>query len=281
MVSMLRTSGDILEFAVETTDGTVGHVKDLYFDDQTWVIRYFVVHTGPWLIGRKVLISPISAGRPDWSGHLLPITITKDQLRSSPLIDTDRPVSRQHEAQLHDFYRYPYYWQGNDIWGTGLYPAQMVTGIGFGDADSEIRLRAVQTSRAAHQHHSGAPADPNLRSCNAVSGYRVGANDGEIGHVTGLLVEEDTWAVRYMVVDTSNWWLNHQVLVAPQWIKDVRWAERLVSVDLSRKALKDSPPYTTGELLSRSAESRLFLHYGRPNYWQPGSKVVTSGRGAP
>jgi hypothetical protein len=268
---MLRTSGDILEFAVDSTDGMIGHVRDLYFDDFTWVIRYFVVNTGSWLTGRKVLISPISAGLPDWSGRVLPVTITMDQVRSSPLIDTDKPVSRQHEADLHNHYSHPYYWHRSDIWGTGLYAAQLVSGIGYGGAASEIRLRTAQASREERQNRSSLPADPHLRSCKAVSGYRVSANDGEIGHVTGLLVEEETWAIRYVIVDTSNWWLGHRVLVAPDWIKDVRWAEQQVSVDLSRQDLKYSPPYTNGELLDRSAETRLFLHHGRPNYWQKDS----------
>ena len=114
------------------------------------------------------------------------------------------------------------------------------------------------------QHHKD---DPHLRSCNAVMKYHIQANDGEIGHVRGLLVDDETWAVRYLIVDTSNWWLGHQVLVAPQWILDVNWSRSHVSIDLSRKVLKDAPPYDVTSPLGRQQEVDLFEYYGRPGYW--------------
>ena len=98
-------------------------------------------------------------------------------------------------------------------------------------------------------------------------GYHIEATDGDIGQVKGLLVDEETWAVRYMIVDTSSWWFGHQVLIAPQWIKSLRWDERTVAVALSREAVKDSPSYDPATLPDRSAESSLYAHYGRVGYW--------------
>ena len=164
---MLRNSKDLEGCAIGATDGTIGEMKDLYFDDEAWVIRYFVVSTGAWLANRKILLSP-------------------------------------------------------------------------------------------HQRD-----DPHLRSANAVLKYHIHASDGYIGRVEGLLVDDETWAIRYLIVDASNWWLGHQVLVAPQWIQGVNWFSSNVSVDLSRKTLKDAPAYAPASSLDRQQEIELLEYYGR------------------
>ena len=118
---MLRNSKDLEECVIGATDGTIGDVKDLYFDDEAWVIRYLVVATGDWLANRKVLISPFSLSQPQWAQKLLRASITKEQVKNSPDIDTDRSVSRQHEVQYLKYYRYPSYW-GGGLWGGGANP---------------------------------------------------------------------------------------------------------------------------------------------------------------
>ena len=110
--------------------------------------------------------------------------------------------------------------------------------------------------------------DPHLRSCQAVIGYHLEASDGDIGHLQGMLVEEDTWAIRYMVADTSNWWMGHQVLIAPDWVSDIRWSDSKVSVNLTRQAIQDSPQFDSSSELNRQQELALYRHYDRPNYWE-------------
>ena len=113
---MLRTMKDFEDYAIHATDGVIGHVKDFYFDDEAWVILYFVVETGGWLSSRKVLISPIAISHPDWTDKVLPVSITKEQVKNSPDIDTDKPVSRQHEMRYLGYYDYSYYWGGVGLW---------------------------------------------------------------------------------------------------------------------------------------------------------------------
>ena len=263
---MLRNLKDIEDYKIRATDGDIGSVKDFYFEDDAWVVRYFVVDTGTWLTSRKVLISPISVHQPDWSARTLPVAISKQQVKSSPAFDSDMPVSRQNEEQYMGYYGYPHYWGGGGMWGEGLYPYAMVPGYaGFG-LDRVERERELENylrdERVRHRNDN-----PHLRSCNAVSGYHIDATDGEIGHVAGFLVDDETWAIRYVVVDTSNWWLGNKVLLAPDWIKGVNWSTQTVSVDLSRESIKTAPAYNPAEGWGLDQERVLYSHYGRTSRW--------------
>ncbi len=264
--AMLRSIKDLEEYTIGATDGTIGQVRDFFFDDEAWVIRYLVVDTGTWLSSRMVLISQISLGQPDKAGKVLPVSITRAQVMNSPDIDTQKPVSWQHELQYFGYYGYPYYWGGGGLWGEGPYPDMMLSGYGgFGSADATSLQVANTAERAELARRQG--DDPHLRSSNKVMDYYIHATDGDIGHVQGLLVEEKTWAIRYLIVNTSNWWLGHQVLIAPQWIQDVSWLEATVSVNLTRQAVKDAPAYDPTMQLERHQEAALVKHYSRPGYW--------------
>lgn len=264
---MLRSMQDLKGYSIGATDGPIGHVTDFYFDDERWVVRYLVVDTGSWLASRKVLISPMSIGHPDWDHKSLPVAISRDQVRGSPDIDTDRPVSRQQEIQYLGYYDYPYYWEGAGLWGAGAYPNMMMPGdAGFAAVLPTLLPPGAKESELAevarHEHD-----DPHLRSCIAVTGCETHASDGAIGHVSGFLVDEQSWAIRYLVVDTGNWWLGHQVLVPPQWVTEVDWPKRRVVVHLNRDAVKFAPPYDPAMPLDREREIAIYRHYGRPVYW--------------
>jgi hypothetical protein len=253
---MLRSVKDLEGFSIGATDGPIGKIKDFYFDDEAWVVRYAVVNTNAWL-GHEVLISPYSLGQADWAREALPVTITKDQVEHSPGIDTDKPISRQYETSYLGYYGYPYYWGGTGLWGERDYPGTML--VGMDPSAFRGYLRAPS---------AGSDADPHLRSCNAVMGYHIHARDGEIGHVQVFLVDDYLWSVRYLIVNTSNWWVGHQVLVSPEWIQSVSWPQSKVTIDLDRQAIKDAPVYDEKTLVDRDAELRIYNHYGRHGYWQ-------------
>jgi hypothetical protein len=262
---MLRNLKDLEDYGLDATDGTIGHVKDFFFDDNDWVVRYLVVDAGSWLNSRKVLISPIALGEPNRADKLLPVSITKEQVKMSPDIDTDKPVSRQHEVEYLGYYGYPYYWGGGGLWGEGLYPNMLLPAYGgFGSPSAERAEAEYASARADEARRND---DPHLRSCNAVTGYHIHASDGDIGHVEGLLVDEKTWAIRYMIVNTSNWWLGHQMLLAPQWIAEVSWADAKVSVNVTRQQIKDAPAYDPSVVFDRPREIAVYEHYARPGYW--------------
>lgn len=259
---MIRSIKDLEGHTVRATDGPVGEVSDFYFDDEQWVIRYLVVAIEDSHPRRKVLISPISITTPRWQDKSFDVSLTQHQVRQSPDVDTDKPVSRQHEMGYLGYYGYGNYWGGGGLWGAGLYP--------------DILQAGLAENLPAANGHAGRSSDPHLRSGNEFMRYYAHASDGDIGHVHGILIDEDTWAIRYLVLDTSNWWLGHQVLIAPTWIRFVSWTESTVSLALTREQIKGSPRYDAAATLGRPLESHLHTHYGREGYWVGEAKHRTA-----
>ena len=262
---MLRHLDDLRGYALRATDGDIGTVKDFYFDDERWTVRYLVVETGTWLASRRVLIVPASAGAPDDAAQVLPVTITREQVRGSPDIDTDKPVSRQHEIDYLRYYGYPAYWDSPSLWGAGALPGMMLPegGLLVPGGTGVLEAEAAAAEDAARHRDD----DPHLRSCREATGYHLKAQDGEIGHVQGWIVDDQGWIIRYLVVETGHWWDGHKVLIAPPWISDVSWAERQVAVSLTREAVRNAPAWDATRPPDRAQESEIYRHYDRTGYW--------------
>ncbi|RPI56070.1 MAG: PRC-barrel domain containing protein [Acidobacteria bacterium] len=244
---MLRSIKNLQRFSVSATDGPIGHVDALYFDDERWTVRYLVVDTASWRLGRLVLVSPRAIRHIDWSARTVALSITRDQVRNSPDIDTRRPVSRQHEAEFLRYYHYPHYW------GT---PGWTIGGL--------EELRAEEKANAAEDSH--------LRSTREVLGSHVHALDGELGHVDDFLVDDESWAIRDVVVDTNNWWFGRKVLVAPESIHEVKWPDRKVFVALPRRSVKHGPPYEADASIEQQWEADHDAHHRRADTEFPAQK---------
>ena len=251
---MLFRFGSLNGLPIEATDGEVGRIKDAFFDDHRWAMRYLVVDAGTWLAGRKVLISPIAVKKIDWQRNVVQVELTQQQVKESPSVDTDKPVSRQHEADFLDHYGYPYYWTGLALWGTASYPVSPV-----GPTPPAIN---------APRKHGAAPTDPHLRSTKEVTGYRLQTSNDSMGHVEDFLLDTVSWAIRYLVADTRNWLPGKHVVIPPQWITNVDWSERVVNVDVTRETVEAAPEYQSSIEFSRAHETNLYRHYHRDGYWQ-------------
>jgi uncharacterized protein YrrD len=227
-------------FTIRAVDGDLGKVHEFYFDDATWTIRYMIAETGTWLSGRKVLISSAALGKPDWESRTFSVNLTCDQVRNSPDIDTERPVYRQHEAELHAYYQWPLYWEGGygGIFGISPYPV-------FENAPSR---ESSESERQDDQH---------LRSTRQVTGYRIHATDGEIGHVEDFIVDDENWAIGYLVINTGKWLPGRKVLVSPKWIKSVNWADSSVYLDHSRQSVENSIDFESSEANLRDYKGYL------------------------
>lgn len=228
-------------------EGEIGTVKDFYFDDNHWIIRYLVADTGSWLTGRQVLLSPYALVAVMPEERHITINLTKQQIESSPALSSDKPVSQQFEMDYYGYYGYPMYWSGSYAWGAYPYLA-----------------RDYQPKPERTPEEKG--WDPRLRSTHEVSGYHIQATDGEIGHIADFVIDDQTWAIRYLIIETRNWLLGKKLLIAPQWIDRVSWSESKVFINLPRATIQHAPEYTDASL-DRDYETRLHRHYGRPGYW--------------
>lgn len=253
---MLRNTKQMEGRALRARDGVIGEVKDFYFDDHHWHVRYLVVETGAWLKKRKVLISPDAIGAMDWGLQVFPVDLTMDQVRNSPSIDTDKPVSRQHEETLRQYYGWPPYWGAVFAEG-GIAtptltptPAANTSEPGLTDGDAPLRPKG----------------NPYLRSAKDTTNYHIAASDGKIGHLEDFLIDDDAWRIRYLVIDTRNWLPGKKVIVAPGWIREVNWETRTVYVDLTRDAIKASPPFEASIPWNPAYAAELHDYYGRPRY---------------
>jgi sporulation protein YlmC with PRC-barrel domain len=253
---VLKKVKDLESSTIHATDGDVGRVRTVLFDDERWTVRYLVAETGRWLSGRRVLLSPISVDRVRWADGAIDVGLSREQVKNSPDITTDVPVSRQRELEFYRYYGYPHYWGGAGIWGAGAYPAMLA------HADDQRGMAHA----AVVFEQSGTP-DTHLRDASVVAGYGIAAADGDIGRVDDFLFDDRTWTIRYLVVDTSRWLGGRHVIVSPEWVTDVSWGESAVHVALTREAIKASPEYDPRVGIAREYERRLHEHYGRHGYW--------------
>lgn len=252
---MLRSLDELTGYTLAAEDGEIGQCKDFLFDDQKWAIRYMVADTATWLPGRHVLISPISLGEPNWSGKLFPVKLTKEKVKNSPPLETDMPVSREYEKRLFKFYGHPYYWIGHNVWGYSAYPASLYGMVR--EEEKDVKKEQAEEEQPNH-----------LRSAKEVKGYYIHATDDRIGHVEDFIVEDNTWIIRYIVVDTRNWLPGgKKVLVSSDWVTEIQWEEKELAVDLTRDTIKNSPEYDPNIPVNREYEVRLYDFYGRPKSW--------------
>jgi hypothetical protein len=259
---MLHSLSEIEGYSLRATDGTIGSVDDFYFDDATWLVRYIVADTGHWLSGRKVLLTPQSAGLPDVVNQLLPVQLTRAQVENSPEIDLARPVERAMEERLYRYYGWEPYWSDGIMpLGVPRRPTRTPGATGNPNAATPdpVSLNDPDLEPPGFQ--------PHLRSADTVMHYYIHARDGDIGHVSDFLLDPEAWMIRYMVVDTRNWLPGRKVLVSPQWIEDISWSENRVTLDLFRQQIREAPEYHPGAPIERDYEQELFAHYRRAPYW--------------
>jgi hypothetical protein len=175
------------------------------------------------------------------------VRLTKEQVRNSPAVDSQRPLSRERERELARHYAWP------EWWGVG---GPMVP-----PAPPELRTADTHPPVAA-------PVDPHLRSFRDVVGYAAAAVGGErVGKVRDLIAETEGWVVRYVVVDARLWRPGGEVLVSPAWVERVDWKDGVLVTDLSAEQLRSCPSYASSDPVNRQHEEKLYDFLGRPRYW--------------
>jgi hypothetical protein len=224
---MLQNSKELCGNKLAALDGDIGHVQDFYFDDKAWMIRYLVADTGSWLPGRLVLLSPHAFGRLDHYENTLHIKLLKKQIQNSPSIESQNPVSRQYENECCRYYGWPAYWDGGTMWAP---------------SGSPVIVPPLQEPHARHRR-----TDFHLQSTQAINGYHIQTIDGAIGHVSGLMVDDKSWVIRSLVVETGHWCLGKQILIAPCKIDGIRYPESKVFVNLTKADIQRTTQNETAQ----------------------------------
>lgn len=253
---MFRSLHDLCGFAVQAVDGDIGRADDFFFDDENWVVHYLVVRLGAWVFRHKVLLSITSISPP--GATFIPANLTKKQIEQSPDIDTESTVSRRNEIDLHDYYGLPYYWN---------YPPFSTPTIPPPEIFPESRQYIEPDYDEDEEEESNENLNAHLRSCKDVRGYHVQAINGQIGHVSDFIVDDQDWTIRYLVIDTSNWLHGKEVLIASSWITDISWGESKVFAGVTIEKVRKSPLFDPSAPVNRDYENRIYDYYGRPKYW--------------
>jgi hypothetical protein len=229
---MLKSITQLYGHKLGASDGDIGQVKDFYFDDRNWVVRYVVADTGSWLSGRKVLLSPHAFGSLHREGNTLLVALTRKQIEDSPSIDSHKPVSRQFEEEYYRHYGWPFYWQGDALWGMSGFPIL--------ELPSEPPPRE---SSSAKEPPSQLAAD-HLRSTKAVHGYNVDASDGTIGHVCDFMVADRSWAIEQLLIKTGHRLSGTEVAIPTGKVERISWDQSTVFVSLTKEAILYGPGRT-------------------------------------
>jgi len=259
---MFKSAKEMTGLSIEAVDGAIGRVEQFLFDDRNWAVRYLVIDIGLILVGRRVLLSPASVEAV--LEDVISVRNSKEQVRTSPEIDTARPLSSEREVQLHDYYSWPYYWDYpinvNSLGGL-LYPEHASPYASFKEKRS---LDAIKKDERMESQ----TRESHLRETKEIRGYHIQALDEQIGHVEDYILDINKWVIRYFVVETRNFLPGKKVLIAPQWIKGIDWGEAVVYADVSQEEIRNSPLFDSTKPLTREFEEKLYKYYNRNGYWE-------------
>ena len=228
---MQQNIENLIGFSLGANDGEIGKVEEFYFDDSTWDIRYIVVKTGGWLFGREVVIAPQSGQRVDWGKNNFTVNLTKEQVKNSPEIDTDKPVSLQQEISLYGHYD----WQR--FGGSGFYAGASAPFLNTPIIVDETVATEADSSDNRNDD------DVHLRSTDAIINYHIHATDGDVGHVNDFIIDTTTWKVLYLVVDTHNFIGEEKVLIPVESVIELQWMPSKVMVDMTIESIKNAASF--------------------------------------
>jgi len=250
---MLWNASSLNGFSIEASDGTIGKVADLLFDDSNFNIRWLVVETGGWFSSKKVILPVSNLGKPNRELRVFPVNLTKQMVKDSPDLDFDAPVSRQIEARSLNYYGWEPYMGG------ALFPMSNAV------AASMLPHEEMQlTPQEREIHHAKDRGDPHLRSAVNTTGYHLHAKDGEIGHILDFLVDDQTWSIRYIAVDNNNWWPGKISLILPRSIGGINWLDKMVFLTVDRQKVKDAPEYHASITVDGAYDEKFANYYYPP-----------------
>jgi sporulation protein YlmC with PRC-barrel domain len=179
---------------------------------------------------RRVLISPHAFGDFYPAGESLVVNLTRKQIENSPPIDAHKPISRQYEDEYYRYYGWPSYRGRIELWGGAGFPI-----VPPSDYAGNSTMHGVI--------HSENSDDSHLRSTRSVHGYHIQTAEGEIGHVTDFMIDDKSWAIRHLVVETGHWFHGKEIVISPAHIERISYEKSKVFVSVTKGAIQDAAQY--------------------------------------
>lgn len=237
----LRRLAELSGCHFAATDGEIGKLEEVYFDDQSWQVRYFVVRTGNWLVGQEVLILPQMVSGVAGEKPTLKVNLTRQQLADCPPVESKRPVSRSYELDYFRYYGWTPYWTGDPLFPSApLIPPE------------------------PSEEKEPVPEHPHLRSSDELSGYHLlGQEDETLGYLEDFILDEQGWAIPYLSIDTRHWLPGKKFLLSPAWVKGIDWTRRELRLSLPDDVVRNAPEYDPDRVISRDYELELYKHFGK------------------
>jgi len=232
---MLRTLSKLIRFSVHATDIDIGSVKDFYFDDQSWKVRYILIGFGDWLHEKDLLISTVAVGRTGLEAIDTPLS--SEQLKNCPSIEIEKGITRKFEELLHEYFSWPFYWEEKFIPGSSICSEVSVGG---------------QCGKKVY-----------LWSFIEVKGYSLNTSDGEAGYIQECIVDDDGWKVRFFVINLRSIFSAKRVLIPPSCIKRISRSVSAFESCISKDKLERAPEYKTTDDITADFERMLLLHYNK------------------
>ena len=258
---MLRKLQNLQGFTIHGRDDNLGKVKDFYFDQHLFIMRYVVVDTGSWLKHEKTLISTDSFEEINYKGKEIMVDLSSEELEAGPTLEKNKPVSKVMEEKVVKHFDWPLYWTGTQPDGDPMIQSAAL-----------MRKKIFDFENLTDEEKQSAEDEiaTNLRSFKEVHGYHIQAEDKEFGHLEDLFVDEENWVIRYLLIDTRNILPGKDVLIAPEWLQNISWNKEKIYVNKTKKEIKNAPEYieeNTDYLVDRSYEEKLYDHYDELKYW--------------
>jgi hypothetical protein len=223
---MLKNVDTFKNNEVHASDGMIGIIRDLYFDTQDLILKFMVIDTQSWLENREILISPESVKRFNWDRNKFDLGLLKRRIEQSRVISIDEPAGPGGRKQSREYYFLSTYWDSERAGGNLAHLLK----------DSELKR------------------------------FDICLSDGRIGGTAGIIIEESTWKVEFIIVDADSMEAGKLVPLPAGWINRIDPKEGIIHVDLNKEDILNAPTFPAEELEDESNEKALYNYYSRHLY---------------
>jgi sporulation protein YlmC with PRC-barrel domain len=247
LLSMLRSCKSLEGYSLNASDGEIGHLKTIHFNDEDWSVKYLVVDIGSFWNEKKVLVLPNASYQFSWIEQNISVKLTRNQIKEALPYSSDLPVSDQHELINKLNFKSLYL---IEPWSGSFLP------LWFPD------LKAGQALQNIVQEIG----DKDLRCAKTITGYQVVLKDKEFGKVEDFILDCNEWIIRDIVIDANHILHSNKKIIPVSKIKVFDTDNQKIELELSSHELLDYTDYNEHQAVNREYVIKFYDYYGRLKY---------------